>query len=78
MTKPKCWKKVTDTPKLIEFSHICSYYNHGLVQVHKTNNHSPPWRTSLHWEGKFVKDELKTSREDALSVAKKFMKGYTC
>jgi len=78
MSKQKCWKKVTDTKNLIEFAHICHYYNQGLVQVHKERNQSPPWRASLHWDNKFVKDELKTSREDALSVAKQFMKGYIC
>lgn len=74
----KCWEKVTDKKELVEFAHICNYYNHGLIQVHKSDSHSPPWRTSVHWEGKIVEDEVRTSREEALKIAKRFMKGYTC
>ena len=78
MKKLKCWKKVTDTQKLVEFEHICNHYNGGLVQVHRNDSFLPPWRTSLHFDRKFVKDDLSTTKTKALSVAETFMEGYVC
>lgn len=74
LKKLKCWKKTQDTKQLTTFEHVCRRYNGELVQVYKSESHSPPWRTTHNSGGKFVEDKLSESKAKALEHAYKYMK----
>lgn len=43
------------------------------IEVYKTNNMNPPWRTTYHAGGSFITDRLSKSKKAAITIAKEWM-----
>ncbi len=47
-----------------------------FIQVYYDASHSPPWRTVVHADGKVIKEDQSSSRQQGIIKAKSYMRSH--
>jgi len=72
----KDWKKLR--PYKISRSFFNTFENkknkHYFIQVYRNNSFNPPYRFTIHKNGRFVSDKLFKTRSQAMTYAKNYMR----